>query len=359
VPAQTEEAELSGLTDLSVGSPNGRGHDESALERVLDAAAVDATARFCGIARMVDAQTRHADRSEPTSEEAQRVEAEFSRLVDVLGTEIGAARSNPMVRQRVRALLIPWLLESRFWCRALLKTRGPGGDFELLEWIYELEDGLASDPTQSVVANVLDGVFSRLASVSGVWYRRAWCRDLIVSTIGRLERPIRILDVAGGGSRYTRDALQLHPGSIRLACTDEDPSAIAYLRAMLPGSALDRVGLLCTSVEHLPDLVPTPTLPEAGFDVVLSTSILDGLDNDAAVLLLRQMSSLTRPGGVTAICASTPETQLRTFREWVSDTQVHYRDVPMVLNLFSANRRALVDTTVSPDRTIICAWVVQ
>jgi SAM-dependent methyltransferase len=350
---------LSGVTDLSLGSPNESGRDESALVRVLDAAAVDATARFCGIARLVDAEALRADRSEPTSEEAQRVEAEFCRLVDVLGTEIGAARSNPMVRQRVRALIVPWLLQSRFWGRALLKTRGPGGDFRLLEWIYELEDGLASDPTQGAVANVLDGVFSRLASVSGVWYRRAWCRDLIASTIGRLERPIRIMDVACGGSRYTRDALQLHPGSIRLACTDEDPSAIAFLRAMLPGTALDRVGLLCTSVEHLPELVPTPTLPEAGFDVVLSTSILDNLDNDAAVLLLRQMLSLTRPGGVTAICASTPENQLGTFREWVSDTQIHYRDVSTVRNLFPANRRALVDTTVSPDRTIICARVVQ
>jgi SAM-dependent methyltransferase len=264
-----------------------------------------------------------------------------------------------MVRQRVRALMFPWLLTSRFWYRALLKTRAPGGDFQLLEWIYELEDGLASDPTQSAVANVLDGVFSRLASVSGVWYRRAWCRDLITSTIGRLDRPIRILDVACGGSRYARDALALHPGFIRLAGTDEDPRALAFLRAMLPGTAVDRVGLLCTSAEHLPVLVPTPTLPEAGFDVVLSTSILNDLDDDAAVLLLRHMSSLTRPGGVTAICASTPDSQVRAIAEWVSDTQTHYRDASMVLNLFPANRRALVDLTVSPDRTVVCAWVVK
>ncbi len=346
-------------TDLNGEPPDGIGTDESALVRVPEAAAIDVTARFCGIVRMVDVQTRRDGRSQPTSEEAQRVEAEFSRLIHVLGTEVGAARSNPMVRRRVRALIIPWLLESRFWCRSLLKAPGPGGDFQLLEWIYELEDGLASDPTQSAVANLLDGVFSRLASVRDVWYRRAWCRDLIASTVSRLERPIRIMDVACGGSRYTRDALQLHPGSIRLAGTDEDPRAIAFLRARLPGTVLDRVGLLSMSVERLPVLVPTPTLPEAGFDVVLSTSILNDLDNDAAVLLLRHMSSLTRPGGVTAICTSTPDDQLRTITEWVSDTQIHYRDVPMVLNLFPVSQRALVDITVSPDRTVVCAWVVK
>ena len=143
-----------------------------------------------------------------------------------------------------------------------------------------------------------------------------------------------ILDVGCGDSRYTLDALHLHPGSIRFAGTDEDPSAIAFLRAMLPSTAIDPVGLLCTSLEYLTDLVPTPTLPEAGFDVVLSANLLDDLDDDAAILLLRHMSNLTRPGGVTAICSSTPDDKFRTIAEWVSDMPIHFRDQSMVLNLF-------------------------
>ena len=350
---------MSGRTDQSFESPNGSGRDEPVLGRLFGVAAIDATARFCGILRMVDAQTRRVGRSEPLSEEAQRVEEEFWRLVDVLSAELDASRSNPMVRQRVRALLVPWLRKSRFWDRALFKSRGPGSDFELLEWIYDLEDGLASGLAESAVTNVLDDVFLRLATVSGVWYRGAWCCDLIASTISRLERPIRIMDVGCGGSRYTREALQLHSGSIRFAGTDEDPSAIAFLRAMLPGTAIDPVGLLCTSLEYLPDLVPTPTLPEAGFDVVLSTNIFDDLNNDAAVLLLRHMSNITRPGGVTAICTSTLDNRFRTIAEWVSDTPIHYRDASMVLDLFTRSQRALVDVTVSIDRTTLCAGVLK
>jgi SAM-dependent methyltransferase len=327
--------------------------------RVFDVAAVDATARFCGIVRMVDAQTRRDGRGEPLNEEARRVQEEFWRLLDVLKDEIDAARSNPMARERVRALLVPWLRKSRFWRRALFKARGPGTDFRLLEWIYELEEGLDPAVAESAVASVFDEVFLQVANVSGVWYRRRWCRDLISSTILRLERPIRILDVGCGDSRYTRDVLQLHPGSIRFAGTDEDPSAIAFLRATLPSAAIDPVGLLCTSLEYLTDLVPTPTLPEAGFDVVLSTNLLDDLTDDAAILLLRYMSNLTRPGGVTAACTSTPDERFQTIAEWVSDMPTHYRDQSMALNLFPGKQRALVDATVSPDGTSVCARVVK
>jgi SAM-dependent methyltransferase len=357
---KAEEVQLSGPTDPDVHFPNGSGRPGSTLgHRVFDVAAVDATARFCGILRMVDVQTRRVGRSEPLGEEAQRVQEEFWRLLDVLNADIDAARSNPMARERVRALLIPWLRKSRFWRRALFKARGPGTDFRLLEWIYELEDRSSSGVAESAVASVLDDVFLQLANVSGVWFRRTWCRDLISSTILRLERPVRILDIGCGDSRYTRDALEQHPGSISFAGTDEDPSAIAFLRATLPSGAIDPVGLLCTSLEYLTDLVPAPTLPEAGFDVVLSTNLLDDLDDDAAILLLRRMSNLTRPGGVTAICTTIPDARFRTIAEWVSDAPIHSRDQSMVMNLFPGDHRALVDATVPPDRTTICARAVK
>ena len=308
---------------------------------------------------MVENQSRRGGRGGPLAEEAQRVEEEFWHLVDVLNEQLDASRSNPMVRQHVRALLVPWLRKSRYWDRALFKSRGPGIDFQLLEWIYELENGIASGMAESAVTNVLDIIFSKLTFVSDAWYRRSWCRDLITSTVARLERPIRILDVGCGGSRYTREALQMHSGSIRFAGTDEDPSSISYLRATLPRTAIDPVGLLCTSLEYLPDLVPTPTLPEAGFDVVLSTNIFDDLNNEAAILLLRHMSNLTRPGGVTAICTSTLDSMLRTIAEWVSDAPIHYRDPTTVPNLFARSQRSFVDVTVSTDRTIVCAGVLK
>jgi hypothetical protein len=330
--------------------------DDSALERVLEVAPVDAAARFCGVVRLVDGHARRAGRQEPTSEEIHRVSAEFAALTEVLGSEIALARTNPVVRQRVRALLVPWLLKSRYWCSALLKTRGPGGDLQLLEWIYELEDGSGSNGAQDVVPRLLDQAFAGMGFVRDIWFRRAWCRDLIASTIWRLERPIRIMDVACAGSRYTRDALQLHPGSIRLAGIDADPAAIAYLQAMLPATALDRVGLRCAPIEHLPDLIPSPTLPEAGFDLVLATSVLDEFDDDGAVRLLRHMSNLTRPGGITAFWNASPDDGSRAIREWISSSPLHYRGIPEVLDLFPADRRALVGTAVSPDRTLICAW---
>ena len=157
---QKEEAELSGGTDQGFESRGGSGCQASLVGRVFDVAAVDAAARFCGIMRMVDAQTRRAGRGELLSEEAQRVEEEFLRLVDVLGAELNASRLNPIVRQRVRALLEPWLRKSRFWGRALFKSRGPGSDFQLLEWVYDLEGESVHAPAESGVTTVLDEVFA-------------------------------------------------------------------------------------------------------------------------------------------------------------------------------------------------------
>lgn len=350
---------MSGCTDESVESPGGSGRDEAGSNGPFGVAAIDAAARFCGIVRLVDARTRGIGRSERPGETAQWVEEEFWRLVDVLGAELDSCRSTPMVRQRVRTLLVPWLRRSHFWGRALFNSRGPGSDFQLLESIYDVEDGLAPELAGHTVTKVLDDVFLRLATVNSARYRREWCRQLIASTIFRLERPIRILDVGCGGSRYTRDALQMHPAAIRFAGTDEDPNAVVFLRAMLPDTAIDRVGLLCTSLDYLPDLVPAPTLPEAGFDLVLSAHVFDDLDNDAAIILLRHMSNLTRPGGVTAMCASTLDDRFRTIAEWVGDTSIHYRDASMVANLFARGLRSLVDVTVSTDRTTLCTGVLK
>jgi hypothetical protein len=92
---------------------------------------------------------------------------------------------------------------------------------------------------------------------------------------------------------------------------------------------------------------------------VLSTNIFDDLNNEAAILLLRHMSNVTRPGGVTAICTSTLDSMLRTIAEWVSDAPIHYRDPTTVPNLFARSQRSFVDVTVSTDRTIVCAGVLK
>jgi SAM-dependent methyltransferase len=326
----------------------------TALERVLDGSAADATARFCGIVRMVDADARHAGRVEPTNEETQRVGSEFRRMVDSLDTNLALARTNVVVRQRVRSLVVPWLLRSRFWCRTLLKPRSFAGDFQLLEWVYELERRSGPDLSQTAVANILDEVYASLEGVRAVWYRRAWARDLIVSTAARLERPVRVLDVGSGGSRYTRDALRLRPGAFRLAAVDEDPAAIAFLRAEVPADALDRVGLLCLPLVDVSETVPVPSWPEAGFDVVLVTSALDDLDDGHAAALVAHLAGLTRPGGVTAVCNSSPDDSMRALRAWITDTTMHYRDEAAVRELFPPDRRDDVSISISPDGALVC-----
>ena len=178
------------------------------------------------------------------------------------------------VRARVREQLNPWFLRSRYWNRAYVKPHGYAGDFRMLEWIYDLEHSDCADPTQPAVVNVLDRLFADLHSAHSVWRRRAWFARLVRDRVERSSRPLRVLDIACGGSRYLRDVID---DRLDVTFVDQDPGALAFVDQWLPAGA--RRALLCAPVRTLPERLA----PGAEFDLVISTGLFDYLpDADAA-----------------------------------------------------------------------------
>ena len=338
------------------GSPTGNTGPTSARARAM---AVEAAARFSEVAQWLDKRARGAGRSLPTQEENHELLSAFWHLVEVLERDGTGAEPTLPARQEVRAVVKPWLLRSRFWNRVLLNPHVRTGDFQLLEWIYDLEGDSCMNPGQPAISNALDGIFSSVQSLSGNWFRRAWCRELMLSMIDQLGRPLRVLDVGCAGSRYTRDVVGVRPGSIRLAGVDEDPAALDFIRSRLPANALDRVGLISAPLDHWFELVPVPTWPEAGFDLVLSSTLFEDIDNGHAEALLLHMLHLTRPGGVTAICNSSPVDRSRVVKDWLLDWQTVYRGTSAVRLLFPADRRAKVEVSSSPNAALVCARAVK
>src|SRR4051812_40673359 len=147
------------------------------------------------------------------------------------------------VRALVREQLNPWLLRSRYWNRAFVKPHGYAGDFRMLEWIYGLEHSACADPTQPAVVNVLDRLFAGLHSAHSVWRRRARFARLVGERLERSSRPVRVLDIACGGSRYLRDVIDPR---LEITFVDQDPGALAFVESWLPPRAKAR--LLCAPV---------------------------------------------------------------------------------------------------------------
>jgi hypothetical protein len=317
--------------------------------------AVEGAQRFTDELGAIDLRARQSGRTVPTSEEIQITTKEFWRLLDTLGACSTDSDTGRQTVRHVREILSPAFLRSRLWLRALVKPHGVAGDFRMLEWIHDLQGNPCLDPTQPVVVNLLDSLFAEVQRVSGVWHRRSWFRDVVLSTNVQLERPVRFLDVASGGSRSARDALDTRPGCLRLAAIDEDPAAIAFVRSSLATEARDPAGLHCAPVEQLPEVFPKPAWPEGGFDLVASSRLGDALEDSVVAELVGHMVDLTRPGGTTAICSSSLTDRSRVAMEWISDWRTVRRSEDRTRDLFPAETRDSVQVTTSPDGAVVYA----
>ena len=97
------------------------------------------------------------------------------------------------------------------------------------------------------MVNVLDRLFAGLHSAHSVWRRRAWFARLVRDRLERSSRPLRVLDIACGGSRYLRDVID---DRLDVTFVDQDPGALAFVDQWLPAGTSAR--LLCAPVRTLP-----------------------------------------------------------------------------------------------------------
>jgi extracellular factor (EF) 3-hydroxypalmitic acid methyl ester biosynthesis protein len=238
------------------------------------------------------------------------------------------------LRALVREQLNPWLLRSRYWNRAYVKPHGYAGDFRMLEWIYDLEDSDCADPLQPAVVNVLDRLFADLHSAHAVWRRRAWFARLVRDRRRRSSRPLRILDIACGGSRYLRDEMD---GRLDVTFLDQDPAALTFVEQWLPAGRTAR--LLCAPVRALPDLLA----PGEQFDLVLSTGLFDYLPDADGAALAAQMCALRAPGGSAVICNFAPSDPSRAVTDWICDWPLIYRDAAQLRGLFAEHTRVRLE----------------
>jgi SAM-dependent methyltransferase len=324
-----------------------------------DRAHVSAT-RFIDVLVGLDRLARRQHRTVPTHQERQAVnDAFWTGLIPALADVEATAGESELARTRVdlQSILNPWLLRSRFWARSWLKPHGYPGDYRMMEWMYDLELDGCADPCQPAVVNLLDGLYKSVHSVQAVWHRRAWFASVIARNARVAGRPVRVLDVACGGSRYVHDVVDRY-GADAVAATlfDQDPAALAYAQARLPQATRTASTLICAPVKRLHELLPVPTNgSETRFDVVISTGLFDYLEREPARHLLAHVISLTCPGGTIAICNFSPDDPSRLVKDWIADWQLIYRTSSELAALFPTSCTPAL--TRSPDSGLLYAQV--
>jgi hypothetical protein len=273
----TEGAVVPMPADRDVSGPRPRRRPPEVRVRLAAQQVADAL-------RAIDGHARRVERTIPTAEERETIGVSFwhaMREFEAIDRRVdGSERAR--CAAAARELLHPWLLRSDYWSRSYLKPHGYAGDFRTLERIYDLEREPGSDPTKPAVVNLADYVYRTVDSVRAVWHRRRWYAELVGELLATCDarRPVRILDLACGGSRYMRDVLgnETPDGSVELTFLDEDPAALAFIRSWLPSHLRAATRFICGPVRHVRKLVlgsASDAFP--GFDLVISTGRCDHL----------------------------------------------------------------------------------
>ena len=310
----------------------------------------------------IDGQAQRAERTVPTATERADIGSTFwhaMRTFETIDRRVDASQ-RARCAAAARQLLHPWLLRSDHWSRSYLKPYGYAGDFRTLERIYELERDPCSDPTKPVAVNLADYLYRTVDSVHALWHRRRWYAELVSELLATRDtrRPVRILDLACGGSRHMRDVLgnETADGSVELTFLDPDPAALTFIRSWLPSHLRAGTRFICAPVRDARRLVlggASETFP--GFDLVISTGACDYLGPVAARELLLEMTRLSRSGGLVAVSNFAPEDGSRIVKDWIVQWPLTYRRVSALRELVPEGNSVGFDR--SPDGGLLHALV--
>jgi 2-polyprenyl-3-methyl-5-hydroxy-6-metoxy-1,4-benzoquinol methylase len=125
----------------------------------------------------------------------------------------------------------------------------------------------------------------------GLYEMAGLSADLIARAIP-LERPERLLDLAGGHGRYAEALVRRHPSLHATIAELEAPARIGRKRVERAGLA-DRIEYVAGDLFEA-DL-------GTGYDVVTAHSVLHNLTPESCVALLRRAHDAVRPGGLVAV----------------------------------------------------------
>jgi extracellular factor (EF) 3-hydroxypalmitic acid methyl ester biosynthesis protein len=306
---------------------------------------------FSDFLRETELRLRRAGSPIPSETDKELVAHTFHQLIANIETYVSGCVKADMgeTKDKFRRVIVPWLCRSRLWWRALFKPQGYPGDFQMIEWIYDLETSAGSDRTQCALVNCLDYTLSTVSNVESVWNRRRWLTELLRREFNRKAR-LSVLDIACGGARYIGDFLSSisEPEGVSVTLVDQDAAALTY--------ACDYV-LERWRSQLNPINQPIKKLMVDGsirkYDVIISAGLFDYLGAGIASRLITILLSQLKEGGILALTNFRSGQPSAYCLDWCADWQLIYRDEAAVASLFPLS--IVVDISTSTDGGLVYA----
>lgn len=314
---------------------------------------LSAAQQFTRLLEHIDRELRRTGMTIPPPEVKEQVTRAFWALFEVAERYQNEHAQEDLsdLKARFRQIIIPWLCRSRYYWRSILKPHGYSGDYVMVEWMYDLEDGAGNDPTQPALINCLDYTFATIHSVRSLWERRRWFASLLQEEFRRNEN-LSILDVGCGGARYIRDFLSTKSAlrGMQLTLLDQDAAAIAFAKNHALAAWREHIHAVTAPIKHI-----TAVLPEAEYDVIISAGLFDYLSDDLAAMLIRYLLSQTKAGGVLAISNFHPDDKSAVCKDWGADWRIFFREEDAVAGLFP--KFETVQISRSANKALAYAWL--
>jgi len=287
------------------GEPSYRGRPDSQIRRKLAGTVEELDALLDRTARTLEREPR----------EVQRISATLDELVATLQTHkiLGTEAEWREVVARCRQHPVTKLLhEDPFTERAFAKPRGYPGDAELMDFIYDVEDGRPPPPA-SPLGRVLFDHHIRAPASLGVRSRRA----AVASHIDRIaeERPRpHVLSIAAGHLREASLSVAIRRRRTgRVVALDSDARSLEEVRASYGGLGVE------TQLASFRYLLAKDRYCEE-FDFVYSTGLFDYLSLRSGRRLVAAMHRMLRPGGSLLVANFLPGVRdvglMEAFMDW-------------------------------------------
>lgn len=252
-------------------------------------------------------------------------------------------------KRQISFIIGPYIYKSIPFHTSFFKPYGYSGDFKIVELMYDFEKSVGNDPYKSGIVNLLDYTFSTIHSVESIWERRAWLKSVLLDKYSE-KGSIKILDIACGGSRYTKDFLEEigTTSGVEITLVDQDPSAINFslnCQLMEWKDIINAVNIPISKVKkHF-------TSDTSSFDVIISAGLFDYLNTKTSSNLINHLESLLDEDGIIAITNYSKEDKSGFAKEWLGDWSLIFRDELDMkgifpdsgeLSLFHSTNRSLI-----------------
>jgi extracellular factor (EF) 3-hydroxypalmitic acid methyl ester biosynthesis protein len=191
------------------------------------------------------------------------------------------------------------------------KPHGYSGDFEIIDYIYQKKTN------QDLRYKKWDRYFHAQQSCKAVRNRKRYFINLVKNKSSKIDRPLRILNIASGPCRDVLELLEQIPEeNVKIHCVEMDPKAIQYARNLL--------GRYSPAIEFTQkNIFRFDT--DNKYDLIWSAGLFDYFDNNTFVKLLSKFQTWCAPSGEIVIGNFSVSNPSRSYMEKAGDWYLFHR----------------------------------